>query len=167
MTKQGAEQVDWLRQQAIFGALSDDAIRILLNDTEIEAVAAGDFYFREGDIGNAIYMLQEGHAGFFRRKSGNSEFIQIRDIHPGDSFGVMAILGIYPRSGSLRALSDCTALKITDAALFQLYQLNHDQYLLLLMNMARELSRRLRDSDSLLLEQMADKEQLAARSRLS
>lgn len=45
------------------------------------------------------------------------------------------------------ATEDCRAIKLSTDVLYQVYEQQPDQYLLMLMNMAREISRRLRRAD--------------------
>jgi CRP-like cAMP-binding protein len=60
----------------------------------------------------------------------------------------MAILEVQPRSASVRALAPSTLLRITATDVRRLlYERDATQYALLVMNIARELSRRLRVAD--------------------
>jgi CRP-like cAMP-binding protein len=64
----------------------------------------------------------------------------------------MALLGVYPRSGIVKAMEPCRAVEIKADQLFSVYQADPEQYVLIFMNMARDLSRRLRDTDDQLVE---------------
>jgi CRP-like cAMP-binding protein len=57
-------------------------------------------------------------------------------------------MDLGPRSASVRALGDCTAICISAANLYQLYTLDLKQFTLIQMNMGREVCRRLREADS-------------------
>lgn len=74
----------------------------------------------------------------------------VRLLEPGDCFGEMALIDLYPRSASIMALEDCAAIEISTSALHTLYERYLEQSALLHMNIARELSRRLRQSDQAL-----------------
>jgi CRP-like cAMP-binding protein len=53
-----------------------------------------------------------------------------------------------PRSASIRAVEDCTAIRLSAANLHQVYERDPKQFALIQMNMGREVSRRLRESDN-------------------
>jgi CRP-like cAMP-binding protein len=59
----------------------------------------------------------------------------------------MALLDLHPRSASVQAIEACTALALSTASLFRLYETDVAQFALVQMNIARELSRRLRAAD--------------------
>ena len=57
-------------------------------------------------------------------------------------------MDLCPRSASVRAIEDCTALRISAANLHQVYARDLKQFTLIQMNMGREVCRRLRNSDN-------------------
>ena len=57
-------------------------------------------------------------------------------------------MDLCPRSASVRAIEDCTAIRISAANLHQVYAQDLKQFALIQMNMGREVCRRLRDSDN-------------------
>jgi CRP/FNR family cyclic AMP-dependent transcriptional regulator len=69
-------------------------------------------------------------------------------LGPGDWIGEMAILDVQPRSASVRTLAPTVLLRLHAADVRRLlYERDPGQYALLVMNIARELSRRLRVAD--------------------
>jgi CRP/FNR family transcriptional regulator, cyclic AMP receptor protein len=54
----------------------------------------------------------------------------------------------FPRSASVRAVEDCTAIRLSAANLYQIYQQDLKQFALIQMNMGREVTRRLRKPDN-------------------
>ena len=52
-----------------------------------------------------------------------------------------------PRSASVRAVEDCTAIQISAANLYRVYAQDLKQFALIQMNMGREVCRRLREVD--------------------
>jgi CRP-like cAMP-binding protein len=81
-------------------------------------------------------------------KGGGDHDVRVALLGPGDWVGEMAILDVQPRSASVRALAPSGLLRITAADVRRLlYERDPGQYALLVMNIARELSRRLRVAD--------------------
>jgi CRP-like cAMP-binding protein len=62
----------------------------------------------------------------------------------------MALMDLLPRSASVRADEDCAALELGIATLHALFEHDVEQFALVQMNMGREISRRLRQTDDVL-----------------
>ena len=112
------------------------------------AVPEGGYYFRENDPANSMFVLEAGHAVVVKGWRGRE--LQMRELAPGDCFGEMALMDLSPRSASIRALQACTAIELTPADLHRLYQFDAEQFLLVQMNIGREVCRRLRLTDDML-----------------
>lgn len=141
-------RIDWLQRVPVFGALRDDSLEFLLARARSVAVAAGGHFFREGDQAHAMYVLETGLAVVLKGWRGES--FELRRLEPGDCFGEMALMDLYPRSASIRALADCTAIELTTADLMRLYEHDLEQFTLIQMNIGREVCRRLRATDEML-----------------
>ncbi|MGA7373664.1 MAG: cyclic nucleotide-binding domain-containing protein, partial [Methyloceanibacter sp.] len=74
-----------------------------------------------------------------------------RILKDGDCFGEMAVMELFPRSASVRAVEDSTAIRLSAANLYQVYAHDLEQFALIQMNIGREVCRRLRESDNRLL----------------
>ena len=68
-------------------------------------------------------------------------------LQAGDCFGEMALMDLFPRSASVRAAQACTAIELSTAIIFQIYEKDLEQFALMQMNIGREVSRRLRLAD--------------------
>ena len=64
----------------------------------------------------------------------------------------MSLIECRNRSASIRALEDCTAIELPLDTLHELYKRDVQQFVLIQMNIAREISRRLRAADKSLFE---------------
>ena len=143
-----AARIDLLQQMPIFGAVSAEALEFLLEPPRVREVRAGECFFREGDPATAMYVLERGRVEVTRSWQGREH--RVRDFGRGDCFGEMALLDLYPRSATVRALDDCSALEIAPDDLLRLFEHDPTQFALVQMNIAREMSRRLRATDELL-----------------
>jgi len=142
------ERIVRLQQTPVFGGLKATALERLLAGTQVVEVPAGGFFMREGDLGDKVYVLEQGRVEVL--KNAGSEQRLLKELGPGDCFGEMALLDISPRSASVRALEDCRAVEIPASSLYQLYEHDLEQFSLLSLNMGREVSRRLRETEHLL-----------------
>jgi serine/threonine-protein kinase len=80
-----------------------------------KAYAAGDVILREGDPGDAAYMIVSGRCRAFRSVDGQEE--TLGSMGPGEVFGEMAILLDEPRAASVVAAEPVTLL-VLDRATF-------------------------------------------------
>jgi len=140
------DRIEALQKMAIFGGLRDDILRLILTAAPVVLVKEGDYFFREGDAADSMYVVETGKAGVYKR-FGESDCL-LRTLTPGDCFGEMSLIDLYPRSASIRALEDCRALQISLGCIHQVYERDIEQFAVIEMNMGREVSRRLRESDA-------------------
>jgi CRP/FNR family cyclic AMP-dependent transcriptional regulator len=138
-------RVALLQGMPIFGALSDDALACLLETAPSVDRARGDYYFREGDDAQCMYVIESGAVEVLKRWNGRQ--YALHGLGVGDCFGEMALMDLFPRSASVRAVQDCRAIEIAPDALHRLYERDTGQFALIQMNIGREVCRRLREAD--------------------
>jgi len=138
-------RIEALQATAMFGALSDAAVAVLLERAVPRRVGAGDVFFEQGEPGRSAFLLEAGHASVVKLWDGEAHLL--RHLGPGDCFGEVALLDFGPRSASVRADVACEAIEIGAADLRVLARHDPEQFALVYMNLGRELSRRLRDAD--------------------
>jgi CRP-like cAMP-binding protein len=141
-------RIEVLQRMPIFGAVRDDALRILLERARTVEVCADAFYFREGDVARSMFVLEAGRALVTKAWRGR-EFV-LNGLGPGDCFGEMSLMDLGPRSASVMAEQDCRAIEFSTDDLLNLYERDVEQFALVQMNISREVCRRLRATDELL-----------------
>lgn len=149
-------RIELLQGTPIFGAIQAGTLDVLLQGTANVQVRAGDLFFREGEAATAFFVLESGRVSVVKRWEGVDH--HLRELGPGDCFGEMALIDMSPRSASVLALEDCSAIRLTNADLHRVYKVDLEQFALIQMNLARELSRRLRVTNERLfgVEKRAD-----------
>jgi len=148
-----ADQVELLQGAPVFGALSAEALQVIVNCSNFVEMTEGQHFFEEGARGEAMYVLIYGSASVYRSSPNDDKLVRL--LGEGDCFGEMALADLGPRSASVMALEDSQALEIPAWAVYELYECNVGQFALLQMNIAREISRRLRQSDDALFRCMS------------
>jgi CRP-like cAMP-binding protein len=103
--------------------------------------------------------LESGRVAVLKDWAGRE--MLLRHLDPGDCFGEMALLDLFDRSASVRAVDDCRAMALTSAHLYRLFEHDAAQFALIQMNIAREMSRRLRDADDQLFRATMGEERSA------
>jgi len=141
-------RIELLQRMPVFGGIRTEVLQFLLGLCPIVSVATNEFFFRESDKGDSMFVLEIGKVAVL--KSWEGEDYLLRTLREGDCFGEMALIDHCPRSASVRAVEDCSAIQISAANLYRLYAQDLKQFALIQMNMGREVSRRLRDADNML-----------------
>lgn len=139
-----------LQQMPIFGGITDEVLEFLLARTRIVHRRADEYFFNEGDKAEELYVLEEGKVEILRHWKGQD--YRISAMSQGDCFGEMALIDFCPRSASVRATEDSSAIELSASALQELYEKDPTQFTMIYMNLARELSRRLREVNDLLFQ---------------
>lgn len=147
--------VDALREIGLFGALSDDVLEYLVKALPVIVVNPGESVFREGDQAREMFVVLDGECEVLKRGKRGIE-ARVALLGPGDWFGEMSILDVQPRSATVMALAPSRLIRIGAESLDQLYRRDLKAYALIVLNIARELSRRLRVADGLIADIMAN-----------
>lgn len=140
-----------LGELVIFHGLTDDELSFLEERVELQQAANGSVVCREGEPGNELYLILNGRVAV--DKTGDSgEELEINELATGDSFGEMCLIDVQPRSATIRALEQTELAVFRYMALLELSQKNLPLFSKVLLNIAREFSRRLRRMDGRLVE---------------
>jgi CRP-like cAMP-binding protein len=147
-------RIELLQQMPIFGGIRTDILAFLLDRSSVVRVRANDYFFREGDAAQSMFVIETGRAAILKLWRGEQH--PLRNLETGDCFGEMALMDLKSRSASVVAIEECTALELSAGCLFELYEKDLEQFALIQMNMGREVSRRLRETDDRLFATMMD-----------
>jgi CRP/FNR family cyclic AMP-dependent transcriptional regulator len=140
-----------LREVGLFGALSDDVLEHLVRTLHVQRFGPGDTIFREGEPAHEMYVVLEGEVEVVR-KSRKGRDHRIAILGPTDCFGEMSLIDVQPRSATVRALAASRVLRVTSEDFDRLYRHDLKSYALVTLNIARDLSRRLRVTDGILAD---------------
>ena len=137
-----------LQNVPILAGLDQAALDLLWERALESKAAAGSVIVREGDTGNRFFLVGKGSVRVCKN-FGRSDEIELARMGPGDFFGEMCILETLPRSASVQAVVDTTLYSLTSLAFYHLYEAMPGQHSILVVNIARDLSRRLRHLDEI------------------
>lgn len=143
-------RIKLLQRMPVFGTVDEQTLAFILEQTRDFTVAEGEFFFREGAEATSFMVLESGSVEILRANGGDQ--IRIANLGPGDCFGEMALIECRARSASVRALEDCAAIELPVDLLHAVYKRDLEQFVLMQMNLSREISRRLRDASEQLFE---------------
>jgi CRP-like cAMP-binding protein len=109
-----------LRKSPLFQGLSDEELKHLMDMAEPVSLRAGDVLIRQGEPGDAAYVVIKGE--FEVQKQTGQSLIKIDVRNPGDVVGEMALLSRAPRNATLIAKTDGEVLRIPKEAFETLLQ---------------------------------------------
>jgi CRP/FNR family transcriptional regulator, cyclic AMP receptor protein len=130
----------------IFAGLNEMALETFLGQARQIVVPAGDVIAREGESNDYMFVIQAGEVSVVKNIDSQNP-VTLAVLGPGQSFGEMCVLESQPRSASAKAVTEATVLSVPASAFFKLYQNAPEHYCIILLNIARDLSRRLRHLD--------------------
>jgi CRP-like cAMP-binding protein len=119
---------------------------LLAQEGKVREFAPGEWIVREGEEGHAFFILVEGDVEVIKRAE-TAHAVTLATLRQGNFFGEMCVLGPMPRAASIRALTPVQAIEIKGMTLYHLFQKMPDQYAIVLLNLARDMARRLSSLD--------------------
>lgn len=143
-----------LRDIGLFGGLDEETLGLLARELPTRHVETGALVVEEGARSQAMYVVVGGELEVVKRGAGAGD-VRVALFGPGDWFGDMSILDVQPRSATVRAVAPTILLEMNSEHVDRLlYRRDLKAYSLLIMNIARELSRRLRVADGIIAQFM-------------
>ena len=103
-----------LRKSPLFQGLTDGELQQLMDMAEPVSLRAGDVLIKQGDLGDAAYVVINGE--FEIQKQTGESLIKIDIRNPGDVVGEMALLARTPRSATVISKTDSEVLRIPQEA---------------------------------------------------
>ena len=137
---------DILRVVPLFRELTPPELDLLVALGRVVAYPKNAVVFREGDKGEALYVVVEGAVRIVKQApeawDGTMAFVE-----SGGCFGEMALVDGFPRSATAVAQDDCTVLFLGRDALLDLFREAPVLGRKILAAFCRSLSLRLRDAN--------------------
>lgn len=99
----------FLKLSNVFGAATPRQLQDILAAIAEASFDAGAWVFRQGDPGDAFYIVREGTAEVVKEREGGRV---ISTLRAGDGFGELALLHDAPRSAGVRAATALRCLKL-------------------------------------------------------
>ena len=131
------EEVDLLRNIPLFSKVDPSKLKLLAFASERLTFARGQELFRQGDSGDAAYIIIAGEAEVLVDAPGGP--VAVAQVGKNDLVGEIAILCDVPRTATVKALSDVVTLAISKDLFFQMVS----EYPQFAIEVMRELAERL------------------------
>jgi serine/threonine protein kinase len=98
------DDLQFLLKTHILDSIPEHAVCHLLNCLEVKMLKAGERLFSQGDVGDRLYIIQEGTCSVQLEKGGSTSCLN--RLREGEVVGEMAVLTGEPRSAHVEAETD-------------------------------------------------------------
>ncbi len=139
--------IEFLQSHALFGGLDDAALALVIPLLKRERFEPGSVIVREGEPGDRMHFILLGCAEVLKAAAPDAPPALLGVLRAGDAFGEMGLIDVQARSASVRAQEPVETLSLTNRDLLRIHRSNPEVFTMIILNLARELSRRLRRMD--------------------
>jgi CRP/FNR family transcriptional regulator, cyclic AMP receptor protein len=134
-----------LRSVPLFASLDDDAARDLRNLLSEKSVPQNTRLFRQGETGDAMYLIESGRVRISIRDADEQE-VTLAELAQGDFFGEMSIIDGRQRSADAQVIETARLAVLSREAFLSFVRKKPD----VALEMLSALTDRLRRTDELL-----------------
>jgi CRP-like cAMP-binding protein len=131
------------------GGISDAQRRLIFSYFETASYEVGEYIARKDETPSHIYIIKSGSVSLVLEDSKSA--VSKRHFGEGDSFGEAALLSLVNNSASFVADEACELIVLSRRGLNELRKRDPEVFCHLMVNMARELARKLQYTDEMLL----------------
>lgn len=137
---------NFLHHLPVMAGLDEKALQFLGGFAIEENYAAGATIVQEGEPGDRVFFICQGKVHIVK-DHGKELPVLLAEMGPSDYFGEMSLVESFVRSASVVAVEPTRAFTLKGANFYKLYRAQPDQYGIVILNIARDLARRLRRLD--------------------
>ena len=146
--------IDMLKNVSLFNGLEDADIEKIVQVVQKGSIPANTEFFKEGDMGDAFYVLTTGEVEVSKIINGKKTILTtIKSSDESNFFGEMALVEDLPRNATITSKTDCDILQIEKKNFDMLLRINS----FVALRIMTALTKRLR-ADSSSPSQQATKE---------
>lgn len=144
-----------LNKISIFAGLSDGQLYSLFKHLRKVTFNANEAVFMQGQQPNHIYIVKKGRVKLIVWEDDTP--LELVEFDQGHCFGEASVIGIQPHKGTAIAVEQTELIILSRNALMSIYDTDKELFSILILNIAREVSRRLHATDDILLHYLLKK----------
>ncbi len=144
---------DILRESPLFDNLLTAELSMLSDLFEARCFSDEEFVFREGDVGDSMYVVADGIVEILR-KGPDGNFQAFAELQAPQFFGEMSLIDKEYRSVTAKAKGNVQLLQLSNENLHQFARAYRNGFTWVVVNIARVLSARLRETNRRLAENL-------------
>ena len=134
----------------VFGALPDRAADELLELIQVRRHHPGEVVCTEGEPGREMFVVRSGLVEVTKQAEPEGPSTSLARLGAGDCFGEMSLIDLQRRSATVTACEETELYVLSNKDFYTLYTYDPEGYTLVIMNICREISRRLRSANNVI-----------------
>lgn len=141
--------VSLLQNVTIFSGFDESQINEICGKCLIMNAGIGEILLEENTPATEIFVLLKGKVSIVLNLKEDP--LEVIEFGPGSCLGEASVIGIQEHSASAVVMEDADLLVLSRQVLMNLFETDKGLFALLILNIARELARRLHRTDEILL----------------
>jgi CRP-like cAMP-binding protein len=161
-----ADLETFLPSIALFGGLEPGTLGRIISMLKEHRLDPGAVVCREGEPGREMFLVRSGEV-IVSRETETGRRIKMVRMGEGEFFGEMTLIDIQKRSATVSVDKPTLLYSLGNRDLYRLYQEDVPGYVMVLQNICRELSRRLRTTNRRLTEMAQESDDESTQIRVA
>ena len=105
------QELKELQASTLFSSFEREALIEIITSTELRSYEEGDVIVTEGEEGSSLFLVVGGTVAVFTRTEDGSN-VSLAELGPGDFFGEVSLLTGKPRTATIKARNEVTAIEL-------------------------------------------------------
>ena len=135
---------------SIFGGIDRSYIDRIIPRCEVITRCEGEILYRENEPASEIFIILQGKIKLVNNLDNDP--YELIELHPGNSMGETSVIAIEPHGSSAIVTEDTQLLVLSRANLKRIHEEEPEVFTVLILNIARELARRLHQNRRTLID---------------
>ena len=138
-----------LTRISILAGFSEEQLDHIFGLLEKVSYKAGEKIFKQGEQPSHLYIIESGSVKLTTSRDNTN--LELIVLETGCLFGETSVIGIQPHCATAVAVEDTELIVMSRTTLLSIYESDTELFSILILNIAREVCRRLHASDKTLL----------------
>lgn len=139
-----------IEEISIFGGIDREYIDRIIEHCDRMKFSAGQLLYKEGDPATEIFIILSGKIKLVHNYEENP--YELIELIPGNSLGETSVIGIEPHASTAVVTDNCEVLVLSRKIMNRIHEVEPEVFTVLILNIARELARRLHKNRKTMLE---------------
>jgi cAMP-dependent protein kinase regulator len=110
------QELKELQSSTLFSSFERETLVEIIASTELRSYGEGDIIVTEGEDGSSLFLIVGGTVKVFTR-TDDGKNIALAELGPGDFFGEVSLLTGRPRTATITARTEVTAIELDRASI--------------------------------------------------